>query len=101
MVPWHWEQPCLIIAILPFSGAAAARTRNRRKSEAGGERRQPDAFYQLIHHFVPHRGCVTTSTSAGWPDFTTSPARLNVAARSFGSVIGPAAHHPIDAASLA
>jgi hypothetical protein len=35
------------------------------------------------------RGCVTTSTSAGSPRFTTSTARRIAGPRSFGSVIGP------------
>ena len=39
------------------------------------------------------RGCVTTSTSAGWPRLTAAIARASDGPRSFGLAIGPSAYH--------
>jgi hypothetical protein len=41
-----------------------------------------------------HRIWHTTSTSAGFPSFTTFTASRSVLIRSFGSVIGPAPQQP-------
>jgi len=57
--------------------------------QAGGMRRRPQDDEGAI---VPNRqrGCVHTSTRAGWPDLTTSTARLSAGPSSAGSLIGPA-----------
>src|SRR2546425_404335 len=47
------------------------------------------------------RPCVTTSTSAGSPRFTTATARCSAGAIAAGSVIGPSAHTPCARASSA
>src|SRR5437868_6406490 len=52
------------------------------------------------HHAAP-RGWVHTSPSAGWPDLTASTARLIAGPSSFGSLIGPVDHQPMELASLA
>src|SRR5262249_18917007 len=90
-------------AVLDEGGLAllgGSRQGDVREREGGGECRQPHAHTQRTHR-EPHRGCVHTSTSAGWPDFTTSTARLMVGPSSAGSLIGPADHHPMELASLA
>src|SRR5215469_15337728 len=46
-----------------------------------------------------YRGCVTTSTRAGSPCFTTSIARFSAGPRSFGSVMGPSPCTPMLSAS--
>src|SRR5579862_3645995 len=48
------------------------------------------------HKHSPQRGCVSTLTSAGWPDLTTATASLIAGPRSAGSEIGPLAHQPMD-----
>src|SRR5580704_16605871 len=48
------------------------------------------------HDHSPQRGCVSTLTSAGWPDLTTATASLIAGPRSAGWVIGPLAHQPMD-----
>ena len=57
-----------------------------------------DSFSQPTGH---QRGCVTTSSSAGSPRWTTATARRIAGASSFGSLIGPSAYQPMLWASFA
>ena len=67
------------------------RSRDRRCRDDGDESMQ----------LADYRPWQTTSTSAGWPDFTTSAARFSAGPSFAGSVTGPSAHTPIDCASFA
>lgn len=65
------------------------RLRRRPGTRDGGNQHQRCNKYRRFH--MRHRGCVTTSTSAGSPFFTTASARWSAGPRSFAFAIGPSA----------
>src|SRR5262249_33657179 len=64
-----------------------------RRSRSGvrcGTQANNQSHCNHVHaHAAPHRGCVTTSTSAGSPAFTTCTAFLSAGSSSFRTVIVP------------
>src|SRR5436190_17910593 len=90
-VPWHCQQPYFMKLALPLVASAAKATLEDRARPAASAA-SPSLRLTIRIFFLPQRGCVTESISAGWPRLTTCTASLSAAPSSFGSLIGPLAH---------
>src|SRR5206468_2583020 len=93
------EQPLAVVDV-----GGGRRLLLRERDDAGDQHRDDrDHLHVRVLRALTscHRGCVTTSMSAGSPFLTTSSAALIAGPRSFGFSIGPELYMPYAFASVA